>query len=67
MIELNNLTKKFKNTLAVNDISLDICEGEVFGCLGHNGAGKTPTLRLIIGLLRPTSGTAHVWGKRQTL
>ncbi|MDD4465432.1 MAG: ABC transporter ATP-binding protein [Dehalococcoidales bacterium] len=63
MIEIKNLTKKFKSTLAVDDISLKISEGEVFGCLGHNGAGKTTTMRLILGLLRPTSGTAHVWEK----
>ncbi len=63
MIEVKNLTKKFKNVLAVNDISFEVSEGEVFGCLGHNGAGKTTTMRLILGLLKPTSGTAHVWGK----
>ncbi|MFA5451200.1 MAG: ABC transporter ATP-binding protein [Dehalococcoidales bacterium] len=63
MIEIKNLTKKFKSTLAVDDINLEVNEGEVFGCLGHNGAGKTTTMRLILGLLRPTSGTAYVWGQ----
>ncbi len=63
MIKAVNLTKKFKSTLAVNNLNLEINGGEVFGCLGHNGAGKTTAMRLILGLLKPSSGQALVWGK----
>lgn len=63
MIAVKNLTKKFKEIVAVDDISFEVNSGEVFGCLGHNGAGKTTTLRLILGLLQPTEGQALVWGK----
>ncbi|MBN1368664.1 MAG: ABC transporter ATP-binding protein [Dehalococcoidaceae bacterium] len=63
MIEVKNLTKKFKETVAVDNINFEVKSGEVFGCLGHNGAGKTTTIRLILGLLQPTEGKALVWGK----
>ncbi len=63
MVEVKNLTKRFKNNLAVNNLSFEINGGEVFGCLGQNGAGKTTTIRLILGLLEPTSGKATAWGK----
>ncbi len=57
-----NLSKQFKETRAVNDLTLTVEEGEVFGFLGHNGAGKTTTIRLLNGVLEPTSGRAHVLG-----
>ncbi len=60
IIEIENLTKKFKNNVALDNVSLRIKKGEVFGLLGPNGAGKTTLIRLLIGLIKPTSGTARV-------
>jgi len=60
MIHSQNLTKKFGDTLAVNQLSLDVREGEVFGFLGPNGAGKTTTVRMLTCLISPTSGTGTV-------
>ena len=62
MIHTENLTKKFKTTLAVDRLNLDIREGEVFGFLGPNGAGKTTTVRMLTCLIGPTSGSALVNG-----
>jgi ABC-2 type transport system ATP-binding protein len=64
MIHTENLTKRFKTTLAVDSLNLDIQEGEVFGFLGPNGAGKTTTVRLLTCLIAPTSGSAIVNGFR---
>ncbi len=61
-IELNKLTKKFGPFTAVNEVSFTIPTGEVFGLLGPNGAGKTTTIRMLCGLLLPTSGEARVLG-----
>jgi ABC-2 type transport system ATP-binding protein len=62
MIHTENLTKKFSTTLAVDNLNLDIREGEVFGFLGPNGAGKTTTVRMLTSLIAPTSGFATVNG-----
>jgi ABC-2 type transport system ATP-binding protein len=62
MIEIKNLTKKFGDFVAVENLTLTINEGEVFGFLGPNGAGKTTTVRMLTSLIAPTSGTAHVAG-----
>jgi ABC-2 type transport system ATP-binding protein len=62
MIRTENLTKKFKTTLAVDRLTLNIPEGEVFGFLGPNGAGKTTTVRMLTSLIAPTAGTAMVNG-----
>ena len=62
MIHTEHLGKEFNGTAAVEDLNLDIAEGEVFGFLGPNGAGKTTTVRLLVGLIAPTSGTATVCG-----
>lgn len=63
MIKTQGLTKKFKigkkpenELVAVNNLSLEVQHGEVFGFLGPNGAGKTTTVRMLTGLIRPTSG-----------
>lgn len=56
MIKVKNLTKKFKNFVAVDDISFEVKKGEVFAFLGPNGAGKTTTIKMLTTLLRPTSG-----------
>ena len=60
IIEIKNLTKKFKDNTAVDNVSLRIRKGEVFGLLGPNGAGKTTLIRVLIGLIKPTLGTAFV-------
>ena len=62
MIHVENLTKRFNETLAVDSLTLDVAEGEVFGFLGPNGAGKTTTVRMLTSLIGPTSGTATVGG-----
>ncbi|MBI5459426.1 ABC transporter ATP-binding protein [Methanobacterium sp.] len=61
-IELNNLTKKFGDFTAVDDLSLTVKEGEIFGFLGPNGAGKSTTIRMLCTLAQPTSGSAQVAG-----
>ncbi len=60
MIHIEHLTKRYGNTVAVNDVTLDIAKGEVLGLLGPNGAGKTTTLRILTGYLPPTEGTIRV-------
>ena len=62
IIEVRNLTRKFKNLTAVDSISFDVKKGEVFGFLGPNGAGKTTTINMLCTLLKPTSGSATVAG-----
>jgi ABC-2 type transport system ATP-binding protein len=62
MIKTENLTKKFNTTLAVDNLTIQVDEGEVFGFLGPNGAGKTTTVRMLTSLIGPTSGTAFVNG-----
>jgi len=61
-ITVRNLTKKFGDFIAVNDVSFDVQRGEVVGYLGPNGSGKTTTMRMLLGLLQPTSGEASVFG-----
>ncbi len=61
-IEIEHLTKRFGRFVAVNDISFNVKKGEVFGFLGPNGSGKTTVIRMLIGLLTPTSGTGRVLG-----
>ena len=62
MIELRALSKKYGSFTAVDAIDLKVPRGELFGFLGPNGAGKTTTLRMIAGILRPTSGTVRIAG-----
>lgn len=64
MISVNHLTKRYGDTVAVDDLSFDVRPGTVTGFLGPNGAGKSTTMRMILGLDRPTSGTATVNGRR---
>lgn len=61
-IKAENLTKKFGNFIAVNEITFDVEKGEIFGFLGANGAGKSTAMRMLCGLLKPTSGFATVAG-----
>lgn len=57
-----DLTKKFGNFTAVNQLNFEVSKGEIFGFLGANGAGKTTVIRMLSGLLKPSSGTANVAG-----
>jgi len=67
MIVTKNLTKKYANDfVAVDQLSVEIGEGEIFGYIGPNGAGKTTTIRILCGLLKPTSGKAYVAGNDVT-
>ncbi|HET9325418.1 MAG TPA: heme ABC exporter ATP-binding protein CcmA [Candidatus Eisenbacteria bacterium] len=62
VVEVRGLSKHFAEVQAVNDITFDIHRGEIFGILGPNGSGKTTTIRVLCGLMAPTSGTAKVAG-----
>jgi ABC-2 type transport system ATP-binding protein len=62
MIKVTNLVKRYGSFTAVNSINLEVPRGELFGFLGPNGAGKTTTLRMIAGILRPTSGSVEICG-----
>ena len=62
IIEVKNLTKMFKDFIAVDDISFNVKKGEIFGLLGPNGAGKSTVLRMLSTLARPTKGTATIGG-----
>jgi len=62
MIKISNLVKKYGDFTAVDGVDLEVPRGELFGFLGANGAGKTTTLRMIAGIMRPTSGTVEIGG-----
>ncbi len=62
VLEMDKLVKRFGAFTSVDELSLQVNEGEVFGLLGSNGAGKTTTIRILCGLLEPTSGSARVLG-----
>jgi len=61
-ISIRGLTKRYGHIVAVNDLSLEVAPGEILGFLGLNGAGKTTTIRILLDLLRPTSGSASILG-----
>jgi ABC-2 type transport system ATP-binding protein len=61
-VHTERLTKRFQSILAVDDLTLTVPRGEVFGFLGPNGAGKSTTIRMLLGLLRPTGGSAEIFG-----
>ena len=63
MIELENLSKRYGNLLAVDHLNLRIPKGEIFGFIGPNGAGKTTTINMVGGVLAPTSGAVTICGK----
>jgi ABC-2 type transport system ATP-binding protein len=62
VINTNRLTKVYGNLVAVNDLHLQVMRGDVFGFLGPNGSGKTTTIRMLLGLIRPTAGRAILFG-----
>ena len=63
MIEINNLTKMYKHTLAVKDINFKITKGSIIGLLGPNGCGKSTTIGMMLGLIKPTSGEVLINNK----
>ncbi len=63
VIEVNNLTKYYGKARGIVDVSFQVDEGEIFGFIGPNGAGKSTTIRLLLSLIHPTSGSATIWGK----
>lgn len=63
VLELVHLTKAFGQQVAVKDVSMSLARGEVFGFLGPNGAGKSTTIRMLLRLIRPTSGEVRLWGR----
>jgi len=63
ILKVNNVTKKFGNFTALDGINLEVNQGEVYGFIGPNGAGKTTTIRILLGILKATSGTATIFGQ----
>ncbi|WP_160145752.1 ABC transporter ATP-binding protein [Dictyobacter aurantiacus] len=63
VLRTNNLSKQYKQRIAVNNLSLEVHKGDIFGFLGPNGAGKTTTIRMVLGLITPTSGSIEILGK----
>jgi len=66
VIELSGLTKKYDDTVVVDNLNLSIKKGEIFGLLGPNGAGKSTTIRMILGMSEPSSGEVNVCGVSST-
>ncbi|HCY74652.1 MAG TPA: bacitracin ABC transporter ATP-binding protein [Ignavibacteriales bacterium] len=63
IIEINSLSKNFKDLRAVNSLNLNVFEGDVFGFLGPNGAGKSTTIRMLLSLIKPSEGSIKLFGK----
>ncbi|MEN8192920.1 MAG: ABC transporter ATP-binding protein [Bacteroidota bacterium] len=63
IIEIKNLSKRFKKLVAVNNLNLNVYKGDVFGFLGPNGAGKSTTIRMLLTLIKPTSGSIKIFNK----
>ena len=64
MITIDRVTKKFKQVVAVNNVSLEVKQGEIFGLVGPDGAGKTTMIRMLTGIMEATSGSIHVFGSQ---
>ena len=60
IVTTNNITKQYKDTTALNNVSIHIPKGAIYGLVGNNGAGKTTLMRLLLGLQAPTSGTIEI-------
>lgn len=63
IIETRNLSKKFGSFTAVDNIDLSVPKGKIYGFLGPNGAGKSTTIRMLLGLIKPSKGSVHLFGK----
>ncbi|MGB6648980.1 MAG: ATP-binding cassette domain-containing protein, partial [Bacteroidota bacterium] len=63
LLHTTNLVKRFKRRWAVRDLNLTVRRGEVFGFLGPNGAGKSTTIRMLLSLVKPTTGAVSLFGK----
>jgi len=63
IVKTENLTKRFGNLVAVNELNLEVHRGEIFGFLGPNGSGKTTTIEMLIGLIRPSAGRIELFGQ----
>lgn len=64
VIKTENLSKSYGQVKAVNDVFLKVEKGEIYGFLGVNGAGKSTTIRLLLGMLRPDKGAAYLFGEK---
>ena len=62
VIQVDHLTKRFNNFTAVDDLTFSVQQGEVYGFLGQNGAGKSTTIRMMLSLIKPTEGSIHIFG-----
>lgn len=63
VLETQSLTKRYRESVALDDVSIAIPQGRIVGFIGQNGAGKTTLLRMVAGLAFPTSGTLALWGQ----
>ncbi len=63
VLQTKDLTKRFGKFIALNQVSIEVNEGEVFGFIGPNGAGKSTTIRVLLGILKATSGEVRIFGK----
>ena len=62
VLETKNLTKRYGDFVALNDLTIHVDRGQILGFIGPNGAGKTTTIKILVGLSRPTSGSAFIAG-----
>ena len=62
MISVQNITKSFRDLKAIKSLTLEIAEGEIYGLLGSNGAGKSTTINILLGFLKPDSGNSSIKG-----
>ncbi|MDR0388880.1 MAG: ATP-binding cassette domain-containing protein, partial [Spirochaetaceae bacterium] len=64
VIETEKITKKFKTVTALDNISIQVKEGEIYGFLGLNGAGKTTLIRILLNMIKPSSGVVKIFGNK---
>ena len=62
IVQTNNISKKYKTQLALNNVNMNIAKGDIYGFVGENGSGKTTIIRIITGIIFPTSGTFKLFG-----
>ena len=67
VLVLEHLTKQYGSFTALSDLTLTLCAGQILGLIGPNGAGKTTAIKILVGLIRPTSGTASIAGVDQRI